>query len=229
MIVETWGNVLTTSFQNLWTGVVMFIPSLIVALVIFVIGWAIGALIEKVVAKFMEVIKFDEALKKAGFEGFVKRAGFNLHSGKFLGGLVKYFIVIVFLIASFDVLGLNQVTAFLQQIVLGYLPQLIIAVLILMVGAVVGDLMSRVVSGTVRSAGIASANLLGSVTRWAVWIFALLVALSQMGIAGNFIQTIFTGFVVALSLALGLSFGLGGQEAAKHTIEKIKEEVGRKG
>ena len=84
----------------------------------------------------MKMIKFDEALRKAGFEGVVKKAGLNLNSGKFIGALLKYFVIVVFLIASFDVLGLNQVTAFLQQVVLGYLPQLIIAILILLVGAV---------------------------------------------------------------------------------------------
>jgi hypothetical protein len=173
----------------------------------------------------MKMIKFDEALQKAGFEGFMKRAGLNLNSGHFLGAIVKYFIIIVFLVASFDVLGLNQVTIFLQQIVIGYLPQLIIAVLMLLVGGVVGDVLSRIVVASARSANLSQANFLGSVSKWSVWIFAVLVALSQMGIAGAFIQTIFTGLVVAVSLALGLSFGLGGQRAAEESIKKIQESI----
>ncbi len=224
MITDTWAQMLTNSFQGLWTGVIMFIPSLIVALVILFIGWAIGALVAKAVARFMGMIKFDEALRRAGFEEVVKRAGLNLNSGHFVGALIKYFIVVVFLIASFDILGLNQVTAFLQQIVLGYLPQLIIAILILLVGAVVGDVMYRVVTASSKTAGVTSAGFLGTITRWGIWIFAILVALSQMGIAGAFIQTLFTGFVVAVSLALGLAFGLGGQEPARKTIERIQEE-----
>lgn len=225
MIVNTWGNVLSGSFQSLWAGIIMFIPNLIVAIVILLIGWAIGAIIEKVIEKFARTIKFDEALKKAGVENLVKRSGMNLNSGKFVGSLIKYFVVIVFLIASFDVLGLSQVTLFLQQIVLGYLPQLIVAVLILLAGAVVGDVMNRVVVASSRTAGVTSANFLGIVTRWGIWIFAILIALSQMGVAGAFIQTLFTGFVVAVSLALGLAFGLGGQEPAKRTIERIQEEM----
>lgn len=228
MIVDTWGQVLNNSFQSLWTGIILFIPSLIVALVILLIGWAIGVLVQKGIENFMKMVKFDEALKKTGFEEVVKRAGLNLNSGRFVGALIKYFIIIVFLIASFDVLGLNQVTAFLQQVVLGYLPQLIIAILILLVGAVIGDVMHRIVVASSRTAGLVSANFLGAVTKWSIWIFSLLVALSQMGVAGAFIQTLFTGFVVALSLALGLSFGLGGQEAAKDTIHKLKEEITRK-
>src|ERR1035437_6791615 len=227
MLLNTWGSVLNSSFQSLWLGIVTFIPSLIVALVILCIGWAVGVLVCRIVERFMKMIKFDEALRKAGFEDVVKRAGLNLNSGKFLGKLLEYFIVIVFLIASFDVLGLSQVTVFLQQIVLGYLPQLIIAVLILLVGAVVGDVMYRIVVASSRTAGLHSANFLGTVTKWGIWVFAILIALSQIGVAGAFIQTLFTGFVVAVSLALGLSFGLGGQDAARDTIHKVKEEITR--
>ncbi|HEY4505745.1 MAG TPA: hypothetical protein VJG67_03570 [Candidatus Paceibacterota bacterium] len=225
MILDTWSQVLSNSFQGLWSGVILFIPNLIVAVVILCIGWAIGVIVAKGIAHFMKAIKFDEALQKAGFEGFVRKSGLNLNSGHFVGGLVKYFIIVVFLIASFDVLGLSQVTAFLQQVVVGYLPQLIIAVLILLVGAVVGDVLSRIVMASARTAGLSSANLLSSVSRWAVWVFAILVALSQMGIAGAFIQTLFTGFVVAVSLALGLSFGLGGQQAASEAIKRVQSSV----
>ncbi len=225
MILDTWGQVLNASFQNLWAGVITFIPNLIVALVILAIGWAIGAAIGKAIEHIVKAIKFDEALKRAGFEDFVKRSGLNLNSGRFLGSLVKYFIIVVFLIASFDVLGLDQVTAFLQQVVIGYLPQLIIAVLILLVGAVVGDVLGRIVVASARTASLTQANFLGTVARWAVWVFSILVALSQMGIAGAFIQTLFTGFVVAVSLALGLSFGLGGQAAAARSIEKVQHEI----
>lgn len=225
MILETWRQVLTTSFHGLWAGVVLFLPNLVIALVIFCIGWAIGSIVAKGIEHFMKAIQFDEALRRAGFESVVKKGGLNLNSGRFLGALVKYFIIVVFLIASFDVLGLNQVTAFLQQVVVSYLPQLIIAVLILLVGGVVGDVLSRIVSASARTAGLSMANMLSVVSKWAVWIFAILVALSQMGIAGAFIQTLFTGFVVALSLALGLSFGLGGQNAAARTIEKVQSEI----
>ena len=204
---------------------ILFIPNLIVAIVILAIGWAIGVAIGKAITHLIKVIKFDEALRRAGFESVIKRSGLNLNSGHFLGSLVKYFTIVVFLIASFDVLGLNQVTSFLQQVVIGYLPQLIIAVLILLVGAVVGDVLSRIVVASARTASLSQANFLGTVSRWAVWVFAILVALSQMGIAGAFIQTLFTGFVVAVSLALGLSFGLGGQAAAARSIERIQSEI----
>ena len=93
------------------------------------------------------------------------------------------------------------------------------------VGGVVGDVTSRVVNAAARTAGLSSANFLATVSKWAVWVFAILVALNQMGIAGPFIQTLFTGFVVAVSLALGLSFGLGGQQAAAKAIEKVSDHI----
>jgi small-conductance mechanosensitive channel len=228
MIIQTWGNVLRTSFQNLWDGVFMFIPNLIVAIVIVLIGWAIASVLGKVVKKFFDTIKLDEALSKAGFEKVVSKAGLHLNSGHFFGSIVKVFVIVVFLIASFDVLGLNQVNQFLQQVVLGYVPQLIIAVLILLVGAIVGDVLQKIVLASTKTASITSADLLGKIAKWAVWVFAILVALSQMGIAGPFIQTLFTGFVVAVSLALGLSFGLGGQEAASDIIRKVRHEISEK-
>jgi hypothetical protein len=127
----------------------------------------------------MKAIKFDEALSKAGFEGLVKKAGLNLNSGHFLGGIVKYFIIVVFLIASFDVLGLTQVTAFLRGVVVDYLPHVIVAALVLLVGGVVGDVVARIVNASAKSAGISSANFVSTVSKWAVWVFAILVALSQ--------------------------------------------------
>lgn len=216
---------LASSFRGLWGGVISFLPNLVVAVIILFVGWAVGALVSKAIEQFMKSIKFDEALGKAGFEDVVRRSGINLNSGKFIGGLVKYFIIVAFLIVSFDVLHLTKVTDFLQQVVIGYLPQVIIAVLILLVGGVVGDILSKIVMASAKTAGLTSANTLSVVAKWAVWVFAILVALSQMGIAGAFIQTLFTGFVVAVSLALGISFGLGGQTAAARAIEKVQHDI----
>jgi hypothetical protein len=170
-------------------------------------------------------LKIDEALRRAGFETFLRRGGMHLDSGAFIGALVKWFVIVAFLIAAFDVLGLTQVNTFLQEVVLGYLPRVIVAALVLLVGGVVGDLAGRVVVTTARTAGVHSAHFAGAIAKWAVWVFAILVALSQLGIAAAFSQTLFTGVVIAVSLALGLSFGLGGQQAAANFIEKLRGEM----
>lgn len=224
-MLELWSTGLRESFNNLSEGVIAFIPNLVVAVIIFVIGWAIGSLLGQVVSQIIKSLKVDNLLKSAKVDEVLHRAGLNLDSGRFLGGLVEWFVIIVFLVASLDVLGLTQVTTFLNQVVLLYLPQVIVAVLILLVAVVIASAMQRVVVGAAMAAGVRSANFLGTVTKWSIWIFALLMALFQLGIAAPFVQTLFTGFIVALSLAFGLSFGLGGQQAAAGFIEKMREEI----
>ena len=225
MVLQTWGTSIGGSFQNIWGGVVNILPNIVVAVVIFIIGWIVAALVARLVSQIIKALKIDSILQQAGFETVVKRAGLSLNSGNFVGALVKWFIIVAFLVASFEVLGLTQVNQFLQQVVLLYLPQVIIAVLILLVAVVIADAMQKVVVHSARAANIRSANFLGSVTRWSIWIFALLTALVQLGIAVAFIQTLFTGVVVAFSLAFGLSFGLGGQDAAAGYITKFRQEI----
>lgn len=225
MIVQIWGNTITEAFQGIWNGVVGIVPNLVAAFLIFVVGWVVAALLARLVSQIIKAIKVDQALDQAGLGVVVKRAGFNLDSGAFLGGLVRWFVIVAFLVASFEVLGLTQVNVFLQNVVLLYLPQVIVSVLILLVAVVIADAMQKVVVGSARAANVKSANFLGSVTRWAIWIFAILTVLVQLGIAVSFINTLFTGVVVALSIGFGLSFGLGGQDAARGFIEKMKQEI----
>lgn len=228
MILNTWQQVLTLSFQNLWLGVVNFVPNLVIALIIVILGWLIGALFGRAIWQVFRSLRVDEALRRAGFESFLRRSGMNLDSGAFIGGLVKWFVIVVFLVAAFDILGLTQVNLFLQQVVIAYLPRVIVAALILLVGGVVGDVTERIVVTAAKSAEVRSAHFAGTIAKWAVWVFAILVALSQLGIAAAFSQTLFTGIVIAISLALGLSFGLGGQEAAGRFIERLRGEMGGK-
>jgi hypothetical protein len=224
MFLTSWADVLTQSFQNLFYGLVAFIPNLVVALVIFVIGWLVGAGLGRLVAQVVDAIKVDQALRAAGVERVLTRAGFTLNAGAFLGFLVKWFFIIVFLVASLDVLGLTEVTIFLRGVVLSYLPQVIVAVLILLVAAVIAEAAQKVVAGAARAANLRAANLLGAVARWAIWVFAILAALDRLGIS-PLVQTLFTGVVVALSLAFGLAFGLGGQQAAARYLDRVREEI----
>jgi hypothetical protein len=228
MLLNTWGEVLTLSFQNLWVGVLNFVPNLVIALIILILGWLVGALLGRAIWQVFKSLKIDDALRRAGFESFVRRGGVNLDSGAFVGGLVKWFVIVIFLVASLDVLGLSQVNFFLQDVVLGYLPRVLAAALVLLVAGVIGDVTGRIVVTSAKTAGVSSAHFAGAIAKWAIWIFAILVALSQLGIAAAFSQTLFTGVVIAVSLALGLSFGLGGQEAASRFIEKLRGEMSGK-
>lgn len=225
MLIATWGDVLSASFKNIWLGIADFIPTFLAAVVIAIVGWIVGAIFYKLIVQLVKLARIDSALKSAGVEKFVERAGLKLDAGAFLGALVKWFFIIVFLVAALDVLGLSQVTSFLKDVVLGYLPQVIVAVLIVLVAAVVAEAMQKVVVGTAKATNMKSANFAGTVTKWAIWIFAILTAIMQLGIAVTFINTLFTGVIIAVSLALGLAFGLGGQEAAAKYIEKLKGDI----
>jgi small-conductance mechanosensitive channel len=224
-MIVTWGDVLTASLQNIWLGIANFLPTLLAAIVIAVIGWVIGAIFFKLIENLVKFAKIDGALRAAGFEKIVEKAGFKLNSGYFLGKLVEWFFIIVFLVAAFDILGLKQVTAFLSDVVLGYLPQVMVAVLIILIAAIVAEAMQKIVVGTAKAAGMKSVNFVGNVIKWAVWTFAILAAIMQLGIAVSFINTLFTGIVIAVSLAIGLAFGLGGQDAAAKYIDKVKGEI----
>jgi len=225
MIVTQSANVIQSSFTDLWFTVIQYIPAILAAIIIFIIGWIVGVVLYRIVDQVIKVLRIDEALKAAGLNDAARQAGFNLDIGAFLGTLVQWFVVIVFLVASLDVLGLNRVTIFLQQVVLLYLPQVIVAVLILILAAIVAEAVKNVIASSARAAGAHSGNLAGTVAKYAIWITAVLAVLNQLGVATEFVQTLFTGLVVAISLAFGLAFGLGGKEAAGRTIERIRGEI----
>ena len=228
MIVSTWGEVLSASFKGIWFGIASILPNIIFAIVIILLGWLIGAVIEKLIIKLITASKLDNVLTSAGLRDLLNKGGFNLNTGAFIGALVKWFLIVTFLVASMEILGLSQVNEFLKNVVLGYLPQVIAAVLILIAAAVVAELAQKTVVGSSKAAGIKQSNFLGNVTKWAIWIFAILMALTQLGIAVSLLNTLFMGVVVAIALALGLSFGLGGQEAASRYIEKVRGEIASK-
>jgi hypothetical protein len=224
MLFQNWGDALTSSLMSIGYGVLNFLPKLIFALIIFAIGWLLASLIEKLVEAVFKSLKIDAGLKSAGLEDVVKRAGHNLNSGMFVGAIVKWFVIIVFLIASFDILDLTQVTSFLRDVV-AYLPQVIVAILIMMAAIIVANVMQKVVVASARAAHVLNAELLGRITKWAIWIFGLLTALFNLGVAPGLIQTVVMAVFAGAALAFGLAFGLGGKDSAQRLLEKTLHHV----
>jgi len=227
-MVPTWGDVLVLSFQDIWSGIAGFLPILIIAVVVFIVGLIVANALGRIVEQIISTLKVDKALESLGVEEIVHKAGLKLNSGAFLGGLVKWFFIVVFLVASIDVLGLEKVNDFLSRTVLNYLPNVIVAVLLLIAGALISGVMQKIVVSSAKAAGIISAGFLGGITKWSIWIFSFLAALYQLGVVGELIQTLFTGFVGMLAIAGGLAFGLGGKEAAARYIERLREDVSTK-
>jgi hypothetical protein len=227
MFIQTWGEVFSQSLLGLWYGFISFVPGLLGAIILFVVGWVVGSVIGKAITQLAVVLKVDKLFESAGAEEFMNRAGLKLHASGFIGGVIKWFVIVVFLMASLQIMGLTQVNDFLREAVLYYLPKVVIASLVLIIATVLADAMRKLVKASAQAANIRSANMLGSITLYAIWIFAFIIALSELGIASAFMQILFTGFIAALSIALGLAFGLGGKEAASSAIEKISSEMGR--
>lgn len=225
LLLQTWGEVFSQSLIGLWYGFINFVPGLLGAIILFIIGWFVGNVVGKAIGQLVALLKVDKLFESAGASAFMTRSGMKLSVSGFIGGLVKWFVIIVFLMASLQIVGLTQVNDFLREAVLYYLPKVIIAALVLVIATILADAMRKLVKASAQAANIRSANMLASITSYAIWLFALIIALSELGIATAFMQILFTGLIAALAIALGLAFGLGGKEAAARAIEKVSTDM----
>lgn len=224
-IFQSYGDQFAASLHDLWASFIYFVPGFLFSVILFIIGWVVGSVIGKAVAQVINALKIDKVLASAGVDDVMQKAGLKLNVGGFIGGLIKWFVIAVFLMASLANLGLTQVTDFISNDVVGYLPHVIVASLILIVASVIADFMGKVVFSSSKAADFRSAGFLGTLTRYSIFIFAFIMALSELQIAADYMRAIFFGLVAMLSIAGGLAFGLGGKEAAAHAIEKIHEHV----
>ena len=220
----TWGDVFNTSLQSLWFGFIQFTPRLVMAIVFFVVGWILGSLVAKAVEQVFNSLKIDNLFKSVGAESFFKKAGVSLNSGYFIGQVVKWFVIIVFLLPSLNLVGLNDVSSFLENNVLGFLPQVIIAAFVLIIAAVVSEGFSKAVLAMAKAMDLKAANMLSAVAKYSVWIFAIIIALGKLGL-GDYMNGLFSGIVAMLALGSAIAFGLGAKDAAGRFIDRLGEEV----
>ncbi len=224
----SWGDVFNASLQDLWWGFIQFTPKFIVAVVLFMVGWLLGNVVARALEQVFTSLKIDNLFRTVGADDTLRRAGMSLNSGHFVGQVAKWFVVVVFLIPSLDLVGLSSIRDFLQYDVLGFLPRVIVAALILIIATVVSEALSKAATATAKSMSLSSANLLGAVAKYAVWIFAFIIALGQLGVADYYMSVLFTGIIAMLSFGGALAFGLGGKEHASRLLSKLSEEVAEK-
>lgn len=223
MITQSWAGVTVDALQRLWGGFIEFLPKIIGALIVILIGWAIAVGLGKLVAQVIRALKIDKILEKIGLGKAFDQAGLKMDISAWLGVLVKWFLIFVFLMGATDILGLKYVTAFLGEVI-AYLPNLIVAAIIVVIGLWAASFLQGLVKAGVSATRIKAANFAGALVKWAVVVFTVLAALIQLGVDRTLINTIVTGFVAMLALAAGLAFGLGGKEHANKALDKIKKE-----
>jgi small-conductance mechanosensitive channel len=215
---------LEQSMNALWIEVMQYLPQLAVALLVLIIGWLAGGILGSVVRKLFKRLHLDDALDKAGVDELSKKAGYTFKPARFAGELVKWFVILVFVVVAFDILGLEEVTTFMREVVLGYLPLVFAAVLILFAGAIIAGIAKTATMGIVRSGGGKSPELFGKIAYYLVLGFTVMAVLNQLQIADELVETLFMGIVFALSLGAGLAFGLGGKDAAGRYIDDFAKK-----
>ncbi len=209
---------------ELWNTIVAYLPNVIGAAIVFIIGIIIAVVLSSVVVRVIAVLHIDEAAQKLEMKTLFERVGIRLHIGALLGWIVKWFFIIISLIAATDILGWKEVTDYLKQVVI-FVPNVIIAVIILLAGILLGNFVQNVVRSAVEAAQLASAQFLSGIAKWSILTFSFMAALVQLQIAPDLIRVLFTGLVFMLALAGGLAFGLGGKEHAAQLLSRLKKEI----
>ncbi|MCD6500574.1 hypothetical protein J7K42_00975 [bacterium] len=223
-MVQDWTTVTLQALQNLWQGFLNFLPKLIGAIVVFVIGWFIAVWIGKLVAEILRRLRVDRIFEKSKWDEALAKAEFKMKVSDFIGGIVKWVLVIVFLLAAVEILGLTQFAAFLRAIVM-WLPNLVVAAAIFVVAVIVADIAEKLVRAIVGKMNVGYVKMIGSIVKWAVWIFAILAILNQLGVAPDIVRILITGFVALVVVSCSLAFGLGGKDMAREVIENWRNKL----
>jgi hypothetical protein len=207
-----------TSIATALTLMVAAIPRIIGFVIILAIGWFISGILAKAVAAILRVVKFNDLSERAGITKFVRNMGLQHDPAGVVADLGKWFVRLIVLVAAFDSLGLTAVSQVFNQLLL-WLPQLAVALVVLIIAGLLANAAADLVRGSVAEAGLSNPDMFATITRIAIWTFGIIVAVNQIGIASTLVNTLFMGFVAFLVLALGLSFGLGGREVAGQILQ----------
>lgn len=216
------GDIFITSTQNLWFKIISFLPEILSAIVILIVGLIVASLAGKIIKKLSDYLKIDSLMEKMKVKEELDKLGLKFNFGTVVSKIVKWFFIVATLIAVADVLKIPQITQFLEKVVL-YIPNVLVAVVILAIGIIVGRLAFDGIKKGTETFKMSphTAQILATIAKWSIIVFTVMAALVQLGVASDMIQILFTGLVVMVSLAGGLAFGLGGKKKAEEVIEKI--------
>lgn len=214
------GSTLVASLNNGVLAITSFVPKFIAGTIILLIGIVVASILKQVVVELFKALRIETFLRKYG----VPEAKEEFNWTNILAEIVRWFVIIVFLIPTADVWGLPQIVVVLNTF-LFYLPNVFVAAIIALVGFVFARLAHDIVLASTKGITPETSQGIASVTRWAIIIFVLLAVLNQLGVASDLIRILFTGFVAMIALAGGIAFGLGGQQSAKDVLESLRKKL----
>lgn len=226
-MIQDWSLITMQALQGAWEEILLFLPNLLAALIIFILGWFIAIWIGKLIAQILNKLKFDSIFEKTGWKEALSNADVKVEPSGFIGAICKWILVIVFLMIVTDIMGWVAFAGLLAKII-AWMPNLLVAIIILVVAIIIADIIEKLVKVSTKKMGVSSVNFLGSMVKWAIYIFALLAVLLQLGITPEIVKVLVMGLVGTLTLAFGLSFGLGGKEAAGRIIEEARRKMSDK-
>ena len=224
--VQDTGDAFRASLAGALNTFLSAIPRVIGFAIVLIIGWVISSLLARGVEALLHAVRFNDLARRSGFADFVAKMGVKDDSAGVIAGIVKWFVRLITLVVAFDMLGLPAVSSVLQQLLL-WLPNLAVALVVLVIGGLAANGLSQLVRGATAEAGFSNPDVLATVTKAAVWGFAIVVAINQLGIATTLINTIIIGLVGAFTLAFGLAFGLGGRERAAQILDTLGRNAQR--
>ena len=219
------GEVVAISLQGLYQRLADFVPTLVVAIIVLILGWLIGSGLGKLVQTVLEAIKIDSLANNVGLDKLSARTGKKLSVSVFANWLVKWFFIIATFVAAADILGLSQVGTFLYGQVIPYFGNVIVAVAIMLIGMIAANFLHGVVRHALQAGGLRTSDTLALLTKWAVLVFTFLAALAELRVAEAFVSDLFRAFVAMIAIAGGLAFGLGGKDHAKKVLDAVEEDV----
>ena len=202
----------------------LFLPNLIFALLILIIGWFVALGVGKVISGVLHKLKFNEFFEGEKWEKAMEKANIRINPSEFLGSLVKWIIFIVVIWFAVGILGITQFADFMEEVI-AYLPNVVAAILIFVVAVMIADFFSKMVIAASEKSEFPYAKTLGVFVKVAIWVFAAFAILVQLGIARELLLAMFYGLIAFFALAGGLSFGLGGKDAAGKLIEDVKKRM----
>ena len=222
--ITNWGDALLASLSGAFAMFFVAIPKIIGFAIILIIGWAIAALIEKALVSMLRAAHFNGFAERAGLSGFIQKSDMkaDADAAAALAMIAKWFVRLIALVVAFDALGLPAVSDILRQLLM-WLPNLVVALVALVAGGIAANALSTVVRGAATEGGLERPDFLARIAKMAVWAFAIVVAVNQIGVATTIVNTLFMATVGALALALGLSFGLGGRDTAGAIVRRWVE------